>query len=90
MVPVLLLEVPGWIGSPTDVATFVALLYLYRQQLVPRLDVASAAVVACAETVRSVDHEHLQEELDVDDAEIDAVRPTIVCGGNSSGSGSTE
>lgn len=90
MVPVLILDVPGWIGSPTDVATFVALLYLYRQQLVPRLDVASAAVVACAQTMKSVDHEHLQEELDVDDTEIDAVRPTIVCGGNTGNSGQTE
>jgi len=76
----LVLDIPGWIGSPTDVATFIAVLYLFRHKLAPRLDVASAAIVALARERRSIDDVELQDKLDVDDEEIDAVRPTIVCG----------
>jgi len=81
MSPLLVLDVPGWVGSGTDVATLVSVLYFYRGRLMPRLDTASAGLVAMAENMRPVDHEALQDDLDVDDEEIDAVRPTIVCDG---------
>lgn len=71
----------GWVGSPADVATFVLVLSMYVYRFVPRQATLAAAVVALSQLHTPVDDERLQDELDVDDQEVDALRPTIVCGG---------
>jgi len=75
---------PGAVGSPTDVATFVMVGLLLVARLRPRQSTIAAAVVALAEGRTDVDADRLRDELDVDDTEVDALRPTIVCGGEDS------
>lgn len=71
---------PGWLGSPTDVATFLAVIAMFVYELRPAQQTLSAAVVALAREHLSVDADSLQDELDVDDREVEAVRTTIVNG----------
>jgi hypothetical protein len=72
----------GLVGSPIDVATFVGLIVMYARQSA-RVDTTAAGLVALAECERHVDDDRLQDELDVDDREVAAIRPTIVDGGES-------
>jgi hypothetical protein len=69
---------PGVVGSPTDVATFVAVLALLVFRLRPRVATVAAAVVALAETRDDVDDDRLRDELDVDPEEVESLRPRIV------------
>jgi sugar diacid utilization regulator len=71
----------GLVGSPIDVATFVGLIVMYARQSA-RVDTTAAGLVALAEQERHVDDDRLQDELDVDDREVAAIRPTIVDGGD--------
>jgi len=70
----------GWLGSPIDVATFVAVLLMFVYELRPRSETLAAAVVALGREHLRVDAARLQSELDVDDEDVDAVRATIVDG----------
>jgi len=70
---------PGWLGSPVDVATFLVVLYGMRHEIQPRLDVLAAGVVALAEEETRVDGDRLAAELNVEDGEVDALRPVILC-----------
>lgn len=68
----LLLDV-GWLGSPVDVATFVVVLVgMHRIQR--RVRRAAAGVVALARAVDGVRGDLLARDLDVDDADVRAVR----------------
>lgn len=68
----LLLDV-GWLGSVTDVATFVAVVVgVHRMQ--QRLDYAAAGVVALARAADGVRGDLLARDLDVDDSDVRAVR----------------
>lgn len=71
----------GAVGSPVDAATFVAVLALYRYEARQDLDTLAAGVVALARGDRSVDADVLAADLEVDERDVDAVRPTIVDGG---------
>jgi hypothetical protein len=68
----------GWLGSPVDVGTFllVSILFVYRMR--PKVAMLAAAVVALAERRDDVDDDRLQDELDVDDRAVEALRPRIV------------
>jgi hypothetical protein len=69
---------PGAVGSPVDVATLVVVLVLVILRIRPRVETLAAAVVALAERRDDVDDDRLREELDVDDREVDSLRPRIV------------
>jgi len=73
---------PTAIGSPADVGTFLLVLYTVRNEIRPRLNRLSAAVVALANSEPTVDEDRLQDDLDVDETEVDAVRRRMVCGGH--------
>jgi hypothetical protein len=77
----------GAVGSPVDFATFVAVLALLVYRVRPRVATIAAAVVALAERRDDVDDDRLQDELEVDDREVAALRPTIVrkCGDSEDG-----
>lgn len=68
----------GWLGSPTDVATFVVVLAELMYRLRPRIETTAAAVVALAERRDDVDDDRLRDDLDVDDRAVEALRTTIV------------
>lgn len=68
----------GWLGSPVDVATFVVVVATLLYELRPTQELLSAAVVALAEQLPDVDHQQLQSRLDVEDRDVDALRPTLV------------
>lgn len=72
---------PGAVGSYTDLATFVMVTFLVLARLRPRQSTIAAGLVAVAERRDDVDDDRLRDELGVDDTEVDALRPTIVCGG---------
>lgn len=69
---------PGAVGSPVDVATLVVVLVLMILRIRPRVETLAAAVVALAERRDDVDDDRLREELDVDDREVESLRPRIV------------
>jgi len=69
---------PTWIGSLTDLATFVLVVSLWYHRAEPHLTTVSAAVVSLARQHLEVDDDSLQDELGVDDREVDAVETTIV------------
>lgn len=75
----------GLIGSPVDVATFMLVLVTFVYEVSPRQDTLAAAVVALAEEHRAVDDERLRSELEVDERDINAVRPTIADGDDNAG-----
>ena len=64
--------------SPVDVGTFVVVVTMFVYELRPRSRTLGAAVVALAREHLQVDADHLQDELDVDESEVKAVRATIV------------
>lgn len=68
----------GWLGSPVDVGTFVLVSILFVYRMKPRVALLAAAVVALAERRDDVDDDRLQDDLDVDDREVDALRPRII------------
>ena len=68
----------SWVGSPADVATFIAVIVLLLFRMRPDLDMVAAAVVALGERDPHVDADRLQHELGVDDNAVEAIRPTIV------------
>lgn len=68
----------GWLGSPVDVGTFVLVSILFVYRMKPRVALLAAAVVALAERRDDVDDDRLQEELDVDNREVESLRPKIV------------
>lgn len=68
----------GAVGSVTDIATFILVAFTLRS----RLSTMAAGLVALAREHQAVDDDRLQDELDVDDEAVDAVRTTIIpCGG---------
>lgn len=73
----------GAIGSPVDVATFVVVVLTYIHEIRPRVEKVAVAVVALAERSPHVDDDRLAAELEVDDRDVDALRPTIVEQGDS-------
>jgi hypothetical protein len=68
----------GWLGSPVDFGTFVMVLVMFVYRMKPRVETLSASVVALAEQRDDVDDDRLREELDVDDRQVEALRPRIV------------
>jgi hypothetical protein len=70
----------GLVGSPADVATFVALLYLYRDRVADDLHTISVALVALAERNPRVSEDRLADDLEVDQDDLDDVRPVMVEG----------
>ncbi|MFC7226319.1 hypothetical protein N0B31_02805 [Salinirubellus salinus] len=78
----------GWLGSPVDVGTFVVVVTMFVYELRPRTRKLAAAVVALAREHLRVDADRLQDELDVDESEVKAVRATIVRDGREDGGGS--
>jgi len=68
----------GWLGSAVDIGTFIMVLAMLVFRLRPRLETVSAAVVALADGRDDVDADRLRDDLDVDDREVDALRPRIV------------
>lgn len=68
------------VGSPADVATFAAVLFLYRERVAPNMDVVAAATVIMARDSPAVDDERVADELDVDESELDDVRPVMAHG----------
>lgn len=75
----------GAVGSPVDFATFVMVLVLLVHRVQPRIETTSAAVVALAEKEDHVDADRLRSELDVDDRDVEALRPKIVTDGGPDG-----
>lgn len=71
----------GAIGSPIDVATFIAVVVLFRYEVARDVETMAAGLVALARGDRGVDHELLASELEVDDRDVDRMRPTVVDGG---------
>lgn len=71
----------GAVGSPIDAATFLAVLVLFRYELAQDVDTLAAGLVATARGDRGVDDELLASELEVDERDVDRVRPTVVDGG---------
>jgi hypothetical protein len=69
---------PGAVGSPVDVATLVVVLVLVILRIRPRVETLAAAVVALAERRDDVDDDRLRDELEVDDKEVESLRPRIV------------
>jgi len=69
---------PGVVGSPTDVATLVLVLWLVRGPVRGRIDQLGAGVVALARRTPGVDAEQLQAELEVDDRDVDAIAQDVV------------
>lgn len=65
----------GAVGSPVDVATFVAVALLLVARVRPRVATVAAAVVALAEGRSDVDDVQLADRLDVDDVEVERLRP---------------
>lgn len=65
----------GVVGSPVDVATFILVLVVIVKDLRPDIATVSAAVVALAESDPEVLDDRLASELDVDDIDVDALRP---------------
>jgi hypothetical protein len=76
MIPILV-DV-GAVGSPVDVATLLIVLAELVYRLRPRQETMAAGLVALAEGRDDVDDERLQDDLNVDDREVDALRPQIV------------
>lgn len=74
---ILLIDV-GWLGSPVDVGTFIIVLAMLVFRLRPRVKTIAAAVVALAERRDDVDDDRLQSELDVEQRDVEALRPRIV------------
>ncbi len=74
------------VGSPADVATFVAVLYLYRERVVNDLDTMSAALVLIAREHPRVSSDRVADELDVQEDDLDDVRPVMAHGPASDGS----
>jgi len=72
---------PGVIGSPADVGTFVLVLYGLKNEIRSRMNTLAAGIVALAASEPTVDEDRLKSELDVEDDDIDAVRPRVYCGG---------
>jgi hypothetical protein len=68
----------GWVGSVTDLATFVVVLVILIGRLRPRIETVAAGVVALAERRDDVDDDRLRDELDVDDSAVEAIRPRVV------------
>lgn len=68
----------GWVGSVTDLATFVLVLVILIGRLRPRIETVAAGVVALAERRDDVDDDRLRDELDVDDSAVEAIRPRVV------------
>lgn len=68
----------GWLGSPVDVATFVVVLAMLVFRFRPRIETVAAAVVALAERRDDVDDDRLRSDLEVDDRDVDALRPRII------------
>ena len=66
------------VGSPIDVATFIFVLATFVYELRPRSKKQAAAVVGLARQHREVDDDRLQDELDVDEDAVEAIRTTIV------------
>lgn len=69
---------PGVVGSPTDVATLLVVLWLVRGPIQGRIDQLGAGVVALARRRDDVDDERLQAELEVDDRDVDAIARDVV------------
>jgi hypothetical protein len=69
---------PTWIGSLTDLATFILVVSIWFHRAEPHLTTLSAAVVSLARQHLEVNDDSLQNELDVDDRQVDAVETTIV------------
>jgi len=68
----------GWLGSPVDVGTFLVVVTMFVYELRPRYRTLGAAVIALAREHLQVDADRLQDELDVEESEVKAVRATIV------------
>lgn len=68
------------VGSPADVATFVAVLYLYRDRVADDLRTISVALVALAQRHPHVSQDRLADDLDVDQDDLDDVRPVMAHG----------
>jgi hypothetical protein len=73
----------GLVGSPADVATFIALAVAYRKDLRPEMDHLGAAVVALARRVDGVDSEMLQSDLEVDNRDAARVEREVFQGDGS-------
>jgi hypothetical protein len=70
------------VGSLADLGTFVLVVYALRHEIRPHLNTMAAGLVALARNDAGVDDDRLQDELDVDESEVEAVQPTIIaCGG---------
>lgn len=67
----------GAVGSPTDVATFFAVLYLYRGVIRDQIEVTAAGVVALAEGDADVDEDRLRADLPVDDDRVASIRQAV-------------
>jgi hypothetical protein len=74
------------VGSPADVATVIVLLFLYRERVAPDMSTMSAALVLLAKHRRFVDEERLADELEVDEDDLDDVRPVMAHGPKEDGS----
>jgi hypothetical protein len=76
----------GLVGSPVDVATLVVVLFVYRARVVDDLDTIAAALVLLAKRDRAVSDERLADELDVEEDDLDDVRPVMAHGPKEDGS----
>jgi hypothetical protein len=70
----------GAVGSPVDVATFVMVVVAWLEQR-SSIELLAAGQVALAEGRRDVDHERIRSEHDVDERDVDSLRPTVVTDG---------
>jgi hypothetical protein len=71
---------PGVVGSPTDVATLLVVLFEASRRRRFRTTLG-AGVVACARSLPGVDSDDLQADLPVDDEDVRAVREVRADGG---------
>lgn len=67
----------GAIGSPVDVATFLAVMGHLVLRIRPRVATLAAGLVALAEGRDDVDDVRLAKKLDVDDRAVESLRPVV-------------
>ena len=65
---------PLAIGSVTDIATLVVVLWAIRGRIEPELQDLGAAIVAIARERPTIDDEQIQKDLGVDDRDVDPYR----------------